>query len=136
MNYFANPKARRQIDSGLRVFGKKLRKRGICGVVLLHTQLTALGPLHPFVDHYEAVAHSARTAGFTVAESFPYYKGRDAMSLWILPWDQHPNTEGHRILADALEAGLARLPANCFKRARRKLHTRRSQARREEAPIP
>ena len=27
----------------------------------------------------------------------------DLQSLWVAPWDNHPNARGHKLLADALE---------------------------------
>jgi D-alanyl-lipoteichoic acid acyltransferase DltB (MBOAT superfamily) len=44
----------------------------------------------------------AREAGMIVLDLTHAYDGQDYRSLWIAPWDSHPNTEGHRLLAEAL----------------------------------
>ena len=54
----------------------------------------------------------AREAGFEVIDLTDAYQGIDYPSLWIAPWDSHPNAEGHRLLADRLYDELKiRLPA-------------------------
>jgi hypothetical protein len=44
----------------------------------------------------------AREAGMIVLDLTHAYDGQEYRSLWIAPWDSHPNTEGHRLLAEAL----------------------------------
>lgn len=49
----------------------------------------------------------ARDAGLTVLDLSTAYAGVDDLgSLWIAKWDRHPNEEGHRRLADALQRSL------------------------------
>lgn len=50
-----------------------------------------------------ALTHMARDAGLTVLDISSAYDGVTSLqSLWIRPWDHHPNVHGHRLLADAL----------------------------------
>jgi D-alanyl-lipoteichoic acid acyltransferase DltB (MBOAT superfamily) len=44
----------------------------------------------------------AREAGFVVLDLTHAYDSVEPRTLWIAPWDSHPNAEGHRMLADAL----------------------------------
>jgi hypothetical protein len=49
----------------------------------------------------------AREAGFVVLDLTAAYDGvEDFPSIWIAPWDSHPNAEGHRMLAEELYAQL------------------------------
>jgi lysophospholipase L1-like esterase len=38
------------------------------------------------------------------------YDGVAPESIWLAEWDQHPNAEGHRLLADKLERVLRESP--------------------------
>jgi len=45
----------------------------------------------------------AKDAGLTVIDITDAYDAVDDMeTLWIRPWDKHPNPQGHRLLADRL----------------------------------
>ena len=45
----------------------------------------------------------ARQAGFTVLDLTQAYAGVERLeSLWVVPWDNHPNADGHRLLAEQL----------------------------------
>jgi hypothetical protein len=49
----------------------------------------------------------AREAGFVVLDlTAAYDRVEDFPSIWIAPWDSHPNAEGHRMLAEELYAQL------------------------------
>ncbi|HEU4364910.1 MAG TPA: SGNH/GDSL hydrolase family protein [Candidatus Krumholzibacteria bacterium] len=50
----------------------------------------------------------AREAGMVVIDMTDAYDGTDYRSLWIAPWDSHPNAEGHGLLADKLYDELKR----------------------------
>ncbi|MBK7379682.1 MAG: hypothetical protein IPJ03_11845 [Ignavibacteriales bacterium] len=30
------------------------------------------------------------------------YDGHDLLTLWVQPWDRHPNVEGHQLIANML----------------------------------
>jgi hypothetical protein len=44
----------------------------------------------------------AKTAGFTVIDCRKAYDGLDPAQRWITPWDSHPNTQCHHMLAQML----------------------------------
>jgi hypothetical protein len=48
------------------------------------------------------VMHSARNAGFVVFDLLGLWRGRDAQALRIAEWDNHPNVEGNRLIAERL----------------------------------
>jgi hypothetical protein len=48
----------------------------------------------------------AREAGFTVLDLRAAYDGVELKSLWIAPWDSHPDATGQRLLADQLYEAL------------------------------
>jgi lysophospholipase L1-like esterase len=112
-NYFRNPEAWADFLADLDQLASVVQEQGICGVVFLHTGLQYLHRFHAFQRHYDAVEEAAEERGLAVVASFNSFRGRDPSSLWIYPGDSHPNAEGHRILAEALNAGLLPLPARC-----------------------
>jgi hypothetical protein len=50
----------------------------------------------------------ASEAGFEVLNLADVYDDEDIRSLWVAPWDNHPNTEGHLLIAHRLYADLAK----------------------------
>ena len=115
-NYFRNPEAWGRVEASLDELASIAEKRKICVVMLIHTRLVSLGVLHPFTEHYAVAAEAGRKRGFYVSESFRYHKGLKGDDLWLRPWDQHPNAQGHRILYQALTDGLRGLPPSCWQR--------------------
>ncbi len=54
---------------------------------------------------FDRLASIGRTAGLPVLDlQGAFAKVRDRQSLWVAPWDNHSNAEGHRLLADRLYA--------------------------------
>jgi hypothetical protein len=53
----------------------------------------------------------AREAGMIVLDLTDSYEGTNYRSLWIAPWDSHPNVEGHQRLANELYDELKRAAA-------------------------
>ena len=45
---------------------------------------------------------SARDSGFVVFDLLDLWRGRDTQSLRIAEWDNHPNAEGNRLIAERL----------------------------------
>ncbi|MBI5504734.1 MAG: SGNH/GDSL hydrolase family protein [Deltaproteobacteria bacterium] len=114
-NFFRTPAAWRAFEDDLDRLATIAGERGVCVTVLLHTQLTALNSLHPFLRHYDAVARAARARGMFVAESFPYFEGVDDDQYMCGVFDPHPNIAGHQVLAEALLHRLRELPAECWR---------------------
>lgn len=114
-NYFANPAVWSRFESDLDRLAAIGRDKGICVVVLMHTQLTALHSLHPFERHYDAVARAAEARAMHVIRTFPWYRGVDPDGYTCGPFDSHPNDFGHQILAEALLSGVRSLSPRCMK---------------------
>jgi hypothetical protein len=49
-------------------------------------------------------------AGFEVVDLSDVWEGEDLFTLRVADWDYHPNTRGHRLVADRLYEELARRP--------------------------
>lgn len=116
-NYFGNDATLARLEHGLDRYAELARESGVCAHLLLHTRLADLGDDHPFHPFYDRVAETARARGITVTYSYPQFAGREAQSLWVNPFDPHPNSEGHALLAEALAEGLLALPESCWERA-------------------
>lgn len=113
-NYFHRPEAWQDFTRWLDRFAGIAEQAGICGHVLIHTQLVQLGRLHPFHDIYDRVARAARERGLGVTRPFDAFEGRNPADLWVSPLDSHPNPEGHALFARALHDDLRSLPARCL----------------------
>jgi hypothetical protein len=111
--YFEEPDKWRRVTFGLDRLAAIARSRGICVHLLIHTKMAQFGFFHPFVPIYDRVEQAAIARGFTVSQSFPAFRWRNASDLRISPLDDHPNDEGHRILAEVLFEGLKQLPPRC-----------------------
>ena len=110
---YRDPEKFARIERGLEGFEALADRGGVCVHVLIHTELAHLRFAHPFRDAYDRIERAARERGLTVTQSFPDYRWRDSAELRVSLVDGHPNAEGHRILADALYAGLRVLPPHC-----------------------
>lgn len=113
-NYFENARTWDELLRHLHELGRIGEKLDVCTVLFIHTQLFYLHWFHPFLPYYDAVAEAALARGFYVKQSFPDFKGREASTLWVSPYDSHPNAEGHAILAKSLLDGLEALPDKCW----------------------
>jgi lysophospholipase L1-like esterase len=113
-NYFASPRAWSRFAASLDRLAGYARAAGLCAHVFVHTSLERLDETHPYLAIYERVADAAHERGLTASTSFGAFRGRPAPGLWVSPGDPHPNREAHELLAQALEAALAELPARCL----------------------
>lgn len=113
-NFFHNREVWELFSSGLGRLAKIGSERDICIAAFIHTDLHHLHFLHPFRRFYDRVADSAKGHGLHVIESLPEFIGRQPRELWLGETDRHPNSEGHRLLANALFNGLRALPAECW----------------------
>lgn len=57
----------------------------------------------------------AAGAGFVIIDLDDLYKGRDINQLRLAEWDDHPNTQGHRLVAEHLYQGLLEQREQVFK---------------------
>jgi lysophospholipase L1-like esterase len=114
LNYFENPDAAADFARALDRFAAMARERGLCALVLVHTQLDDLDGSHRYHPFYDHVERLSRERGLPVVQSFPAFEGREAKSLWVDLFDPHPNREGHEILAEVLLGALRALPESCL----------------------
>jgi lysophospholipase L1-like esterase len=113
-NYFNNPEAWKYFEDAMTQLARYGEENHVCVLMLVHTDLHFLHFLHPMRRHYAAAEQAAKERGIAVQQSFDYFRGRDAPSLWVSSHDFHPNPEGHEILARALFDGLEALPPECW----------------------
>ena len=62
-------------------------------------------------DRVPMLKRLATEAGFEVLDLDDVYDAHDLRALQVAVWDQHPNAEGHRVIAERLYAELAKRPA-------------------------
>ncbi|HEX5066188.1 MAG TPA: SGNH/GDSL hydrolase family protein [Myxococcota bacterium] len=110
---YRDPAKFARIEHALDGFVALGERSGACVHVLIHTELTQLRFWHPFRDAYDRVERAAKARGLTATQSFPAHRWHSTQDLRVSPLDGHPNREGHRILAEALYAGLRELPPHC-----------------------
>jgi lysophospholipase L1-like esterase len=110
---YSDPSVSARVDLGLDSLAAIARKRGLCVVMLVHTEIARLRFFHSFVTIYDRMEQAARERGIHVVQSYPHYRWNDAASLRVSAIDSHPNAEGHRLLANALFDGLRELPEGC-----------------------
>ena len=60
----------------------------------------------------------ARAAGFVVIDLSDVYREHDYTTLRVAEWDDHPNSLGHRVVAERLYAELMSHRAEVFDAAR------------------
>lgn len=54
-------------------------------------------------DEYTEISKIALESGFRIAiDLSKVYDGHDLLSLWVQPWDRHPNPLGHQLIANLL----------------------------------
>jgi len=81
-------------------------KRGARFELVLFPVLFGFGPDYPFRPVCEAVERFARRNEIPFLSLLPALEREDPATLWIAPWDQHPNERCHQLVADALEPRL------------------------------
>lgn len=54
-------------------------------------------------EEYAEMSKLAKEAGFKITIDLSHvYDGHDLLTLWVQPWDRHPNVEGHQLIANML----------------------------------
>ncbi len=96
--------AKKSIDA----MARSCRERGIPFVVVVFPLFAnPLDEGYPFASIHEKVGAVVRSAGATLVDLLPYYRGMDWHLLVVEgPQDEHPNELAHRIAAQALLASL------------------------------
>ncbi len=113
-NYFENPEAWAVVRENFDRLARLGQEFDFCGVILVHTQMQALNPLHPYKRHYAAIADAARESGLVAVESLERFRAEDASRLWVNSNDRHANARGHAVFAEILADALDELPASCW----------------------
>lgn len=65
---------------------------------------------YPFAGIHEQLAALAADAGAEVVDLSHAFHGMEARALWAHPYDHHPNAEGYRLGAAAIEAAIRAAP--------------------------
>ncbi len=76
----------------------RCQERGVAGVAVFLPILSK----HDYDLDAAAILDLARTSGLLTLDLSGVYDGRPAESLHLAPWDDHPNPEGHRLVAARL----------------------------------
>lgn len=74
--------------------------------------LIQLNENYPLADVDEVLAQFCRSNGIPVTSLLPDFLNRDAPSLWVSLYNQHPNEEGHAIAAAGISRFLEELIAD------------------------
>ena len=78
------------------------RRNGVDLHLVIFPLLFGLESHYGFRDVEDAIAKFADGAGIPVFSLTPGFLGHKSRTLWISPYDQHPNEEGNRIAAETL----------------------------------
>ena len=76
-------------------FSEMMKRRGIAAAVLALNVVTDEVPPIPLRDEIEAI-------GLPILDLFDVYPPDRREAIRVAPWDDHPNAEGHQIIADGL----------------------------------
>jgi hypothetical protein len=71
--------------------------------------LVQLDDDYPFREISQLIETFAKKNGFPTYNLLPDFMGRDATDYWVSGFDQHPNVQGHELVADRLEPFLSSL---------------------------
>lgn len=75
-------------------------KRNVRLLVAIFPMVTQLkDDLYPLTGLHERIAAHCREQGIEYVDLLPNFLGREEADLWVHPTDQHPNDEGHRLIA-------------------------------------
>jgi hypothetical protein len=94
------PFAEDALSALLRSFREETLARGARPVLVL-LEIPKDGLTHKV--EFDRLASIGRSVGLPILDlQGSFAKVRDRQSLWVAPWDNHSNAEGHRLLADRL----------------------------------
>jgi D-alanyl-lipoteichoic acid acyltransferase DltB (MBOAT superfamily) len=83
-------------------FVQRCKDKGIVPILAVLPHTSNISKETELVTRKARQAEVAREAGMVVLDLTHAYDSVEPRTLWIAPWDSHPNAEGHRLLADAL----------------------------------
>ncbi len=84
------------------------RELGIKVLLVLSPVMARDFDRYPFLEEHRQVRDLGLQSGMLVVESLPYFQnqGLDGTSLWVTPWDAHPNAFAHQLFSDAIYQAL------------------------------
>ncbi len=86
---------------------RHLAEAGVPFAIAVFPMLSRLGPDYPYAGLHEAVAAFCAGQGIDSVDLYPLFAGKDERSLWVHPFDQHPNPTAQRLFAEGIAAHLA-----------------------------
>ena len=92
------------------------RARGIPTALVIFPVLVELNDPYPFQGVVDTIQQFADDNGFPTYDLLPDFKGQNAPNLWVSPFDQHPNAEAHKLVAEQLEPFVRMLIATTAER--------------------
>ena len=81
---------------------ERCRARGVVPMAAYIPHMSDLTGQDELIASKARQMELAREAGMVVLDLTNAYEGVDARTLWIAPWDSHPDAEGHRMLGEEL----------------------------------
>lgn len=107
-----NKMSRNEVQKKLLQYGDRVVSWGYSEIVKNCRQNNAI-PVWVFLPTLEGIFNEddrsvkklkkeAEAAGFIVISLENVFKDFDKEKLWVAPWDMHPNSEGHKLIADLL----------------------------------
>jgi hypothetical protein len=81
---------------------------GVPFTVAVFPMLSRLGDDYPYAGLHRAVQEFCASAGIDTVDLREPFRGLDEMSLWVHPFDQHPNPKAHGMFADGIFAHVTR----------------------------
>ncbi|MBK7380132.1 MAG: SGNH/GDSL hydrolase family protein [Ignavibacteriales bacterium] len=104
--------SRNEVQKKLLQYGDRVVSWGYSEIVKNCRQNNAI-PVWVFLPTLEGIFNEddrsvkklkkeAEAAGFIVISLENVFKDFDKEKLWVAPWDMHPNSEGHKLIADLL----------------------------------
>ena len=97
--------------------------KGVYGTLVEESMKRGIRPVWIFIPQVRAGAWQeetpvaleiAQNAGFGIINLEDVYKDRDAATIRLAEWDDHPNAIGHRLIADRLYTAIAANPSVVF----------------------
>jgi lysophospholipase L1-like esterase len=92
----------RRAKRSLRKLVRAIRSHGAIAGFVVFPVLVQLDESYPFREISREVVRYAGSLGLPVHDLLPDFLGRDATSLWVSPFNQHPNEKAHALVAEAL----------------------------------
>ena len=94
--------------AAIRAMQQHLGAADVPFTIAVFPMLSLLGEEYPYASLHRAVGSFCADTGIDVVDLYPAFAGRDDRSLWVHPFDQHPNPTAQRLFAEGIFAHLTR----------------------------